>query len=253
MSKRGFECITPARDDFDSWRDRDLGHVVYAIGLTADFRQRPADTVRAHVCRVLDVLERARYQSFVYLSSTRLYSGAASADENAAFLVDPASPSDLYNASKVMGESLVLTLAGARARVVRLSNVYGPDWTSENFVTSLVRDAVQLQSVTIRTSADSSKDYISIDDAVSLILEVALRGQETIYNVASGIAVSNGELADALKNATGSAVAFVDGAPSVVFPRIDVTRIREELGANPRSILEDFPGLVSDYRKVVEA
>src|SRR4051812_11177152 len=43
---------------------RPLGHVIYCIGLTADFRGRPYDTVRAHVCHLLDILEEAEFASF---------------------------------------------------------------------------------------------------------------------------------------------------------------------------------------------
>jgi nucleoside-diphosphate-sugar epimerase len=245
---RGLECETPERDDFESWRGRDLGHVVYAIGLTADFRQRPFDTVRAHVSRLADVLENASYETFVYLSSTRVYSGAASGEEETAFVVDPRNATDLFNLTKLTGEALVLSQAGERARVVRPANVYGPDWSSDNFLVSLIRDAVRNGSVLIRTSPESSKDYVAVGDVVSLILDVAARGTRTIYNLASGNPVSNAVLAQGLRDATGSAVTFEDGAPASLFPTIDITRIREDFGFQPRSILADLPQLVEDFR-----
>src|SRR5919197_813364 len=44
----GYECLTPGRNE-PSLYETDLGDVIYAIGLTADFRQRPLDTIEAHV------------------------------------------------------------------------------------------------------------------------------------------------------------------------------------------------------------
>jgi nucleoside-diphosphate-sugar epimerase len=248
LRARGEECVTPSRDD-EHWRGVSLGRVIYAIGLTADFRSRPIDTVRAHVSRVADVLEHAQYESFTYLSATRVYSGAKLGVEETAFEVDPRSMSDLYNLSKLMGESLVLARAGDRAHIVRLSNVYGADWQSENFLTSIVRDAIARRSVVIRTSPESSKDYISIDDAVSLIAAIAARGTRTIYNVASGRNVTNEALANALAAAAGAAVTFEPGAPTVTFPAIDISRIREEFGAPRGSLIDDLPRLVAGFAR----
>src|SRR5215204_2623584 len=50
-----------------------LGNVIYCIGLTADFRSRPFDTVEAHVCKLLHVLRNCEFDLLLYLSSTRLY------------------------------------------------------------------------------------------------------------------------------------------------------------------------------------
>src|ERR1043166_5646069 len=63
----------------DNWPpgDEALGHVIYAIGLTADFRERPLATAQAHVGTLTRALEFSRFKSFLYLSSTRVYQGAA--------------------------------------------------------------------------------------------------------------------------------------------------------------------------------
>ncbi len=51
-----YECDKPKRNDRSIF-DRNLGHLIYAVGLTADFRVRPYDTVRAHVSHLMDLLE----------------------------------------------------------------------------------------------------------------------------------------------------------------------------------------------------
>ncbi len=247
LQRRGIECLAPPRDD-SSWRERELGHILYAVGLTADFRHRPLETVRAHVGFLMDVLEYGRFETLTYLSSARVYGGAERGLEETRFEVDPRSPDDLYNLSKLMGESLVLAKAGQRGRVVRLSNVYGPDWESENFLFSLIRDAVGTGRITIRTSPDSSKDYISVEDVTDLLIAIAVSGRQQLYNVASGRPVSNAELADALHTATNALVDFAADAPRQTFPAIDVSRITEEFGVRPRAVLDDLPRLVAAYR-----
>jgi nucleoside-diphosphate-sugar epimerase len=253
LRSRGVECVAPARDEDVFALRHGLGHVVYAIGVTADFRTRSIDTVRAHVSRLADVLEHAEFETFTYLSSTRLYSGAAAAVEETTFEIDPRSMSDLYNLSKLMGESLVLARAGERARIARLSNVYGADWTSENFLMSLIRDAVTKGSVVIRTSPDSSKDYVAVDDVVSLLISIAARGKHTIYNVASGQPLINRELAAALGSAAACPVTFAPDAATVAFPTIDINRIREEFGAPARSLIDDLPQLVAEFKRTFAA
>ena len=64
LEKSGYECFAPARDDASVF-ERELGHVIYCIGLTADFRQRPFDTVRAHVCFLAEVLETGKNEIHV--------------------------------------------------------------------------------------------------------------------------------------------------------------------------------------------
>lgn len=250
LQRREIECVTPAREDTRSWRDRELGHVVYAIGLTADFRHRPLETARAHVTRLADVLDYDRYDTLTYLSSVRLYGGAERGVEETVFKVDPRSLSDLYNLSKLLGESLTLAKAGERARVVRLSNVYGPDWESQNFLITLIRDAVRIGRVTIHASPDSSKDYISVEDVVDLLIEIALSGRQTIYNVASGWPVANADLADALRRASGALVDFAEDAPLQTFPPIDISRITHDFDVRPRALLDELPRLIAEYRKL---
>ena len=62
LRSRGDEVLRPGRD---AVVNGDLGHVVYAIGLTADFRTQPYATIEAHVSRLARLLERARFESLM--------------------------------------------------------------------------------------------------------------------------------------------------------------------------------------------
>lgn len=229
-----------------------LGHVIYCIGLTADFRSRPLDTVEAHVCKLLEVLRVGDFESLLYLSSTRLYSGVDSTSEETAIRIAPLDGGDLYNASKAMGESVVLN-CGRPARVVRISNVYGSDFGSENFLSSIIRDAVASKTIVFQTSAESAKDYISVDNLVDSLIGIAANGKERIYNLASGNNVSNGELAEELRRLTGCTIQFSEPAPLVTFPPINIDRLRAEFDFQPSRVLDDLPQLVDLYRRNLES
>jgi nucleoside-diphosphate-sugar epimerase len=230
-----------------------LGHVIYCIGLTADFRSRPLDTVEAHVCKLLEVLRTCEFESLLYLSSTRLYSAADSTSEETAIRIAPLDGSDLYNASKAMGESLVLNCGRAMGRVARISNVYGSDFDSDNFLSSIIRDAIVNKAIVFQTSAESAKDYISVAKVVDTLIEIATNGSERIYNLASGNNVSNGELANKLRALTGCTIQFSEPAPFVTFPPINIDRLRADFAFQPSHLLDDLPQLIDLYRHNLES
>src|SRR5690348_16597612 len=61
---------------------RPTGHVIDCVGLTGDFRSRPLDTAEAHVGIVARCLAELEFESFLLLSSTRVYARAAATHEN---------------------------------------------------------------------------------------------------------------------------------------------------------------------------
>lgn len=251
LEARRVEYRAPGRGE--DLAGHDLGHVVYCAGLTADFRTRPHDAVEAHVCGVLRIVRECRFESFVYLSSTRLYKGHGRepAREENGLLLNPSDPDDLYGLSKAAGESVV-RLCGERARIARLSNVYGDDFSGQTFLSMIVGDALTRGEITLRSSPDSEKDYVSVGDVVGLLPEIALRGRERAYNVASGVNVTNAELVGEIARLTGCRVEIERAAETVRFPVIDTGRVRREFGFAPSSVLRDLPRLIDSYRRHLE-
>jgi len=223
--------------------DGPLGHVIYCIGVTGDFRQRPWDAVAAHVFCLVDLVARESFETILYVSSVRVYAGSSGpAREEAELRLNPLDPGDLYNASKALGETIVLSL-GAKGRVARPSNIYGSG-QRHSFVADVLDEAGTKGSITFRSPPDSTRDYIAAADAARLLTQIALRGRERIYNVASGVSTSNAELGSIVAQATGCAVRYApDGVPSPV-PSIDSRRIREEFGFRPSLLRDELPLLL---------
>lgn len=235
LAELGHEVFAPTRGSQEIF-ERPLGCVWYCIGLTADFRQRPFDTVDAHVCLLRQLLERADYDTLIYLSSTRVYAGSDSARETQALAVRPDSPDHLYNLSKLMGENLTLA-AGRNGRVARLSNVLGPDMGPDNFVGSVLDEAARTGTVHLRTALDSSKDYVWIDDVVAALIALAGPDAAPITNLAAGRNTPHAELADWLR-ARGVACSVAPYAPTTGFPVIDIERLRALTGRAPAPALQ---------------
>ncbi|WP_119459804.1 SDR family oxidoreductase [Rhodospirillaceae bacterium SYSU D60014] len=248
LQENGAECFAPERGDRSIFT-QPLGHVIYCIGLTADFRKRPFDTIEAHVCLLKEVLRRARFDSFLYLSSTRVYRGLPSGDEEASIAVNPQDPDDLYNLSKLAGEALCFAAGRAGTRVVRMSNVYGSGMPEDNFLAAVMREAVGRGAVRLRTGRDAAKDYVDIADVVPVLTRIAEAGQERLYNLASGANISNGTLIDRLQQLTSCQLSVAPDAPAPVFPPIRIDRVRREFDFAPGSLMEALDRLVQNVKE----
>jgi cephalosporin hydroxylase/nucleoside-diphosphate-sugar epimerase len=248
LQENGLEHYAPGR--YERLTGRDLGHIIYCIGLTGDFRVRPLDAVDAHVSKLVEILRTATFESILYLSSIRLYGGSDGvARESDVLRFNPADFEDIYTLSKATGEAVVLSL-GSRGRVARISNVYGPE--RESFLGSIIQDAIGTGAITLRTSLESERDYINVDDLVPLLVRIATAGRQQIYNAGGGENVTHRDVTDAIAALTGCSVSVVPGAPATGFARIDCSRAREEFGFAPARVLDDLSRLVEGARVLPE-
>jgi nucleoside-diphosphate-sugar epimerase len=224
---------------------RPAGHVIDCIGLTSDFCVRPRDTAEAHVGLVARCLAELQLDSFLLLSSTRVYSRASATHEDAALPVLPAEPSDLYNVTKLAGEALCLADPRPAVRVVRLSNVYGIDMPAETFLGQVLREGRATGGVVFCQSPTSAKDYVSTTAVLRLLPAIAAGGRQRIYNVAAGGNTSHAAIAACLRDVTGWRTAFAPNAPTVRQPPIDTARLEAEFGPTGSNVVADLPILLT--------
>lgn len=236
LRDQGHSVWVPERGD-KSLHSRDLGHVFYCVGLTGNFRDRPFDTVDAHVWFLSDVLRHGSFSSLLYLSSTRVYAGAKFTHEDAPLTVHAQDPSCLYNLSKLAGESLCHSCGRPGVRVARLSNVVGPDMDpqSGNLVADLIRQARE-GHIVLRTAAQSAKDYVHVRDVVDWLTRISLQGHFSTYNVASGWQTTHADWLEYLSKQFGASAEVATNAPLQSFPQIDVSRLTSEFDVRPQPV-----------------
>ena len=222
---------------------RGLGDVLDCAGLTGDFRERPFDLVEAHVNRVARLLSEAEFDSYLYLSSTRVYRRGRSGEERAEICVRPDDPEDIYAISKAMGESVCLRDPRPTVRVVRLSNVYGPS-ISEGLVASLVVEAIETGRVTLRAPPTSVRDLVHISDVVDLLPRISRGGRQRIYNVASGEATTLGQVATMVAEVLEVPLASNPSEEAFSLPAVSVERIRSEFEVQLRELRCELPPTV---------
>lgn len=229
-------------------RESNLGDIIYCIGLTADFRSKPFETVEAHVCKLSKILNKCSFKSFTYLSSTRVYINCTSAEvkEDAIIPVNPLHADELYTLTKLTGERICLS-SGKKTRIVRLSNVYGNDPDSENFLTDVIKNVMLKKAVSFKVTISSAKDYIHVGDVANLLLKIAVSGQSEIYNIASGFNTSNETIIDELKKYFDFSVDLSLAEKAIIFPRINIEKIKQEFNYTPTNITTFIPDLIKSH------
>jgi nucleoside-diphosphate-sugar epimerase len=248
LAARQISYQTYTRDVLDHL-DKPLGHLLYCIGLTADFRERPFDTAEAHVHVLSQILQHGNFESLTYLSSTRLYQGAASTEETTPLVVNVLDPGDLFNTSKLLGESLCLWSGRRNVKIVRVSNVVGPRKDNNVFLDQVLQEAFATGEVVFQTAPESCKDFIHVDDVASTILRVASEGRQSIYNLAAGANVSNQRIGEILSSKFGIRVRYTEQARTWAFAPIDISRLKTEFGFSPRPFQDYIVDYITDFRQ----
>lgn len=251
LRAQGRQVWAPQRagaDDCAAWLGRPLGHVLYCAGVTGDFRARAFDAMDAHTGLLCTLLRRARFDSLLYLSSTRVYLGAASGFEDAPLRVQPGDPEQLYNLSKLAGEALCHAgnrarapgLAGLpRVRIARLSNVVGPAMDATSGLPAELLHQARSGHLLLRSDPRSARDYLHLADLLHWLPRIALTGRAPLYNLASGVQTSHAQWLAWLQRRTGCTLQYTQGASLQSLPPISVQRLQAEWPHRPRCVFDD--------------
>lgn len=246
LKQNGHEVFLPSHhDDIDKLGN--LGNVIYAIGLTGNFRAEPYRTIDAHVTKLSRLIQKCNYDSWLYLSSTHIYKNSENTSENSRIIFEHNSES-LYTSSKLLGEALCLSINNPFVRVARLSNVLGLGQSKHTFFGSLIADMNSGKDIYIRDHPSSLKDYIILEDVLWLLKRIVTYGKERIYNVASGVSFSHQEIANAIESSAGLTVKFNDTGKINSFQKIDISRINDEFGFSARISQNDFCNIIKVER-----
>jgi nucleoside-diphosphate-sugar epimerase len=250
LRARGHEVTAVRRNDLSAILAArpPAGHVLFCIGLTADFRERPLATADAHVGLVAQCLNSMDFESFLYLSSSRVYARSEIGREDLPIEVQPNASGDLYNITKLAGESLCLSDARGTVRVARLSNVYGKGMGSGNFLGQVLSEGISRGDVTLRQGSLSNKDYVALDDVLPALRAITTSGGSRLYNVARGISITHDQIATALRQLFGWRITAEESAAAIRFPRVDISRLSSEFATPRRLVLEDLAELVQAMR-----
>ncbi|MBL3808359.1 dTDP-glucose 4,6-dehydratase [Streptomyces sp. BRB081] len=155
----------------------------------------------------------------------------------------PLSPSSPYSASKAASDLLALshhTTYGLDVRVTRCCNNYGPRQYPEKIIPLFVSRLLNGDTVPLYGTGGNIREWIHVDDHVDALERVRTAGRAgQVYNIGSGVELTNRELTAALLRHCGadwdsSVVPAPDRPGHDQRYSVDTTKIRRELGWSPR-------------------
>ena len=246
LLENNFECYTPniRKEDISN---KSLGHVIYAVG-SVDF-MNINKIVESHVCTLKNILDNCNFESFLYISTGRFYRNSKSTIETEKIEIDINDKSNLYDISKLLGESYCLSSKKENIRIIRPSLVIGIDTPKSLFLPSIILDAILKGKITLRSALESQRDYLRIEDFVKIIPEISLRGKEKIYNISHGKNTKTKEIVDEIIKLTNCSVDVVENSPDNSSPEINIDRIKNEFNFKSESILSELKNLITNYQK----
>jgi hypothetical protein len=201
----------------------------------------------AHIGHLRRLLDCCEFESLTYISSTRLYLGAAGGSEDSALVVDYRDAGRLHNALKLAGETLCLVNGRADVRVVRLSNVVGFAPRGISLIPGLIKSAILTGEMNLRIAPESAKDYVVIDDVVDILPRISERGQYRLYNVAGGKNISAASIVACIEAVTRAKAKWHTGETGI-FPSISINRVQKEFQFEPRPVLDVLPAVCAQFK-----
>jgi GDP-D-mannose 3',5'-epimerase len=171
----------------------------------------------------------------------------------------PANPQDAYGWEKLVSERLCEYYTdqyGLETRIVRFHNIYGPygtyDGGREKAPAAMCRKVALAKpggTIDIWGDGEQTRSFCYVDDCVEGIYRLMQSGYRGPLNLGTDHMVTINELARtviALSGKKGIRLRHVEGPQGVRGRNSDNTRLREVLGWEPRTTLEQ--GLEPTYR-----
>ena len=192
-----------------------------AISSLPDCETNPLETLHCNVSATANVLDFARKMNVphvIFASTSAIYEN----NDVDVFTEDlEVSPRLYYSLSKKMCEDLVETYRehyGSKVTVLRFFNVFGPDGDQTrpnppllNFV---YRELTKGKAPVLSGDGEQVRDFICIDDVVSM-LDLCLEKQPNdVFNVCTGKAVSVNQISNWVAEALGKEDIGLDHKPA---------------------------------------
>jgi len=236
--------------------------IVHAAGLASPvyYRKFPIETMESAIMGAKNLLELARAKqakSFLFFSSSEIYG-----DPDPNFIPTPETyrgnvsctgPRACYDESKRLTETLCMTyhqLYGVPVKIVRPFNVYGPGMKSNDYrvVPTFMARGLAGETLPVHDKGNQTRTFCYISDAMAGFFKVLLSapGGE-VYNVGRDAEEIN---MMTLANMVSDLFPQRIRAQLVKYPEVypadepqrrypDLTKIRRELGYNPRIDLSE--------------
>ena len=240
LKKNKYKVFQPNKGKYKF--NKDLNNIIYCIG-SNNWAKDPRGSYDANLGIIPRIIFNNKFKSFTLISSTRIYLGNSSkkTKETDLINIDPNNINFFFNSLKVTAETLCLSLPNRKIRVVRMSNLFGDNFTNQIYLLpTLIRNSIINKKINIFVSKKSTKDYLYINDAFDVLIKIIKKGKYRIYNVASGKNIKLEKIINELKKVTGCSVNYTNQKKVIYEPKINIKRIKNEFNFNSNKNLTNY-------------
>ncbi len=196
---------------------------------------------------LLDAVRETPVERFILISSSEVYGTARYAPMDEEHPLEPRSP---YAATKAGADRLAYAYHVTYALpivIVRPFNNYGPYQHPEKVIPRFITQALRDEPLTVHGDGSASRDWLYVDDDAEAIEAVIAADIDDVagevVNVATGIDIPVGEIADLVLDVLGkpaSLKTYLDDRPGQVVRHIGTTEKAERLlGWRARTSFEE--------------
>jgi len=174
----------------------------------------PDSYVQTNISGTLNVVQAAMRNSLgkvIHTSTSEVYGTARFAPINESHPLQPQSP---YSASKIGADAMAMSFFHAfelPVAIARPFNTYGPRQSARAVIPTIISQILAGQSEIKLGSLSPTRDFNYVEDTCGGLIALAESDASvgTTTNIGSGAEISIGELANLLKEMTGSCIEIV--------------------------------------------
>jgi UDP-glucuronate decarboxylase len=223
------------------------------------YQRNPVRTIRTCVQGTLNALDLAReVRARVMIASTsEIYGDPLMHPQVESYWgnVNPIGPRACYDEGKRCAEALAASYAkqyGTAVRIARIFNTFGPRMQQNdgrvvsNFVVQCLRD----ESITLFGDGKQTRSFCYVDDTIEGFVRLMASDLDVPCNLGNPNEVSMIELAERIKQLTGSKSKLTNEPLPTDDPtrrKPDITRAIDKLGWRPTVALDDGLRRTIDY------
>ena len=250
LKKKKYNLFLPKKGKYKF--KKNLHNVIYCIG-NQNWLKDLKVTYDAQLGLVPEIIFNNKFDSFTFLSTTRLYfaNSEGKTSENDPININSDDKNFFYNSLKIAAENLCLSLNNKNIKVVRMSNLFGDNFTNQVYLLpTLIRNSIKYKKINIYISKNSTKDFIYVNDVFDVLLKIIKRGKHRLYNVASGKNIKLSKILKEIKKITNCKINYTYNSNVVKEPKINIKRIINEFNFKTKNNLINFLNhLIINYKK----
>ena len=249
LKQKKYKLFIPKKGKYKF--NKDLHNIIYCIG-SDNWIKDPKGSFEANLGIIPKIIFDNKFSSFTLISSTRVYLGKSKkTNEDSIIHTNPNNKNFYYNSLKISAESLCLSLPNKKIKVIRMSNLFGDNFTNQVYLLpTLIRNSIKYKKINIYISKNSTKDFIYVNDALDVLLKIIKRGKHRLYNVASGKNIKLSKILKEIKKITNCKINYTYNSNVVKEPKINIKRIINEFNFKTKNNLINFLNhLIINYKK----